>query len=483
MNEHVNDTYVKQAKMYNYRSRAAFKLMEINQRYNILRPGYKVIDLGAAPGGWAQVAVDKVNSTKDNPSVVCLDRNPMAEVPGAYFIKGDIEDDINRMKLKEFFNYENVDVVMSDMAPNFEGDKDTDHMGISVLNALTLKVCFNNLRTGGTVIMKTLHGTMENAFFTFYKGFFKDFHRIKPSASRSRSSEIFYLGTGFKLNENYQKFLKVAEKMKNNQPIDKSEYPNYGMDLEALKRTYEEIISKGQEIGISMSDEMKKELENLGVDIDINSENKDKLKDASPEKLIDDLFASNPSMQFSFNRKVPSSLKELIEMQGDTRQEFEDLMKGKKKGKESTLFEPEEEKMEYEKMDTLADIDDLPADQFEDERKEEEHVMQMRREEKAELRRQRDMTTNFVDKYAEASKDPASFEALLNEEPGEVLRTMNLEDDYNQARTEAEELEKYFHFSQEKEAKAKSQIMREKKSRSKDFFKKNRDLDEFWDRK
>lgn len=102
------------------------------------------------------------------------------------------------------------------------------------------------------------------------------------------------------------------------------------------------------------------------------------------------MFASSPELQFSFNRKVPSSLKELIEMQGDTRQEFEDLMKGKKKGKESTLFEPEEENLEYEKMDTLADIDDLPAEQFEDERKEEEHVMNMRSEEKAELRRQRD---------------------------------------------------------------------------------------------
>ena len=143
-------------------------------------------------------------------------------------------------------------------------------------------------------------------------------------------------------------------------------------------------------------------------------------------------------------------------MQGDTRQEFEELMKGKRKGKESTLFEPEEEKMEYEKMDTLADIDDLPDDHFEDERKEQEHVMQMRREEKAELRRQRDsnkyklecslkrllVTTDFVNRFEEARKDPMTFEALLNEEPGEVIRNMNLQDDLAQAQNEAEELEK-----------------------------------------
>lgn len=142
-------------------------------------------------------------------------------------------------------------------------------------------------------------------------------------------------------------------------------------------------------------------------------------------------------------------------MQGDTRQEFEDLMKGKKKAKESTLFEPEEEILEYEKMDTLADIDDLPADQFEDELKEQEHVMQMRREEKAELRRQRDgnklecsikniylATHEFVDKFEEARKDPMTFEALLNEEPGEVLKHINLEDELNDAKNEAEELSK-----------------------------------------
>lgn len=141
-------------------------------------------------------------------------------------------------------------------------------------------------------------------------------------------------------------------------------------------------------------------------------------------------------------------------MQGDTRQEFEDLMKGKKKGKESTLFEPEEENLEYEKMDTLADIDDLPAEQFEDERKEEEHVMNMRSEEKAELRRQRDskesqcfyknslVTMDYVNKFDEARKDPMTFEALLNEEPGEVIKHINLEEDLREAREDAEHLEK-----------------------------------------
>lgn len=136
MNEHVNDEYVKKAKLvmiryflfpqnlqYNYRSRAAFKLIEINHRYNILKPGYKVIDLGAAPGGWTQVAVETVNSTVNKPLVFSIDQNAMGpvtlicltwlivQVAGSVFLQGDIEDEITRVKIKEFLQYGHADVV------------------------------------------------------------------------------------------------------------------------------------------------------------------------------------------------------------------------------------------------------------------------------------------------------------------------------------------------------------------------------------
>jgi 23S rRNA (uridine2552-2'-O)-methyltransferase len=124
-----------------------------------------VIDLGAAPGGWTQVAVEKTGSSTSRTSVLAIDRDSMHAVPGAHFILGDIEDDKTRVQIKEFFKMEPVDVVLSDMAPNFMGDQDVDHMGVAVLNAIALRVCFHNLKIGGTLLMKTLYGTNESRFF------------------------------------------------------------------------------------------------------------------------------------------------------------------------------------------------------------------------------------------------------------------------------------------------------------------------------
>lgn len=165
MNEHINDSYVHKAKLLKYRSRAAFKLLEINHRYDILKDGYKVIDLGSSPGSWTQVAVNCVNSPIKAPIVLALDKEPMPKLPGACFLLGDINDENTRLEISEFFDLKSVDVILSDMAPNFEGDKDLDHMSISVLNHLAIRLCFNNLKIGGTVLMKTLQGSLEGDFF------------------------------------------------------------------------------------------------------------------------------------------------------------------------------------------------------------------------------------------------------------------------------------------------------------------------------
>lgn len=165
MNEHINDGYVRKAKLLNYRSRAAFKLIEIQQRYNILKEGFKVIDLGSSPGSWTQVAVDYVKSPTAKPTVLAVDKAKMFEVPGAGFILGDITDENIRIEISEFFEMNPVDVILSDMAPNFEGDTDLDHIGIASLNHIVFRMCFNNLKIGGNVLMKTLQGSLENDFF------------------------------------------------------------------------------------------------------------------------------------------------------------------------------------------------------------------------------------------------------------------------------------------------------------------------------
>ena len=165
MHEHISDSYVHKAKLLNYRSRAAFKLIEIQQRYTILKPGYKVLDLGSSPGSWTQVCVEYVKSPHLSPLILAVDKATMLKVPGAKFLLGDINNEDIRLEIGEFFNNEPIDVILSDMAHNFEGDKDLDHMGIAVLNHLVVRMCFNNLKIGGTVLMKTFKGSLEGDFF------------------------------------------------------------------------------------------------------------------------------------------------------------------------------------------------------------------------------------------------------------------------------------------------------------------------------
>ena len=130
-----------------------------------MKTGFKEIDLGSSPGSWTQVAVNCVKSTKENPLVLAVDKTPMPKVPGAHFLIGDVTDEEIRLEISEFFDLNPVDVILSDMAPNFQGEKDIDHMEIAVLNHLVFRMCFNNLKIGGTVIMKTLQGSLEKNFF------------------------------------------------------------------------------------------------------------------------------------------------------------------------------------------------------------------------------------------------------------------------------------------------------------------------------
>ncbi|KAL4479469.1 hypothetical protein ABPG72_011791 [Tetrahymena utriculariae] len=263
MQEHVTDEYVKKAQKDNYRSRASYKLIEIQERYKIFKQGQKVLELGSAPGGWTQVAVEFTKSSEKKPTVLAIDRDFMDPVQGAVFYQGDINDKKTQVYIPEFFKLEPVDVVISDMAPNFSGDLDQDHLLIQDLNNMTIDVCTKNLKIGGTVVMKTLNGTLEKDVFRMYKIYFKEFLRVKPRASRARSSEIYYLGKGYGLSKEYEQLKKIEEKREKGIPIDDDDIPDLGFtDQELLEQT-RSVILQMYDQGKTLTEEQIKEFKEI----------------------------------------------------------------------------------------------------------------------------------------------------------------------------------------------------------------------------
>ncbi len=190
----LNDPYVARAKRQGYRSRAAFKLAEIDDKARFLKKGARVIDLGAAPGGWSQVAAKRVGATG---RVVAIDVLPMAPVAGVDFIHLDFLDPSAPSKLKELLNGA-ADVVLSDMAANATGHARTDHLKIMALVEAAAEFAREVLTPGGTFLAKVLQGGTEASMLAALKRDFKQVKHIKPPASRADSSELYLLATGFR---------------------------------------------------------------------------------------------------------------------------------------------------------------------------------------------------------------------------------------------------------------------------------------------
>lgn len=163
----AHDHYVKQAKSMGYRSRAAFKLVEMNKRFNILKPGMRVIDLGAAPGGWSQVAAELVKSTPEKRIVFSVDLQHFDPIPGCYNMCLDMS---NTSSLEELLKYMDgpVDLLLSDMSGNHSGDKDVDCNMMTGLNLDALYVAKHTLKKGGNVLMKMLYGPDEPEHFVIH---------------------------------------------------------------------------------------------------------------------------------------------------------------------------------------------------------------------------------------------------------------------------------------------------------------------------
>ena len=198
----LNDPYVQRAKREGYRGRAAFKIMELDDRYQFLKPGARVVDLGCAPGGWCQVAVPRVNALGDNPKkpqgrVIGVDLQEVEAIPGAELHQLDFLSDEADALVKGWLGGR-ADVVMSDMAASASGHKGTDHLRIIALIEAALAFAFDVLEDDGTFVAKVLAGGAENEMNAILKKNFKKVANVKPPASRSDSSEKFVVAMGYR---------------------------------------------------------------------------------------------------------------------------------------------------------------------------------------------------------------------------------------------------------------------------------------------
>jgi 23S rRNA (uridine2552-2'-O)-methyltransferase len=194
----LNDPYVAAAKKAGLRSRAAYKLSEIDDRYGILKPGYTVVDLGAAPGGWSQVAAERVRALEGRGQVVAIDMLDMDALPGVTFLHLDFLDSAAPAQLKALLRSGKADVVLSDMAAPTTGHAATDHLRIMGLAETAAEFACEVLKDGGTFLCKVFQGGTERELLTRLKQAFRTVRHVKPAASRAESSELYVLATGFR---------------------------------------------------------------------------------------------------------------------------------------------------------------------------------------------------------------------------------------------------------------------------------------------
>lgn len=196
----LNDPYVARARAEGYRSRAAFKILELDERYKLFRKGQHVVDLGAAPGGWSQVAAPRVGSTEEHPLIVGIDYLDMDPIPGVILLKKDFNDDDAPQALIDAMGGHRADLVLSDMAAPTTGHRATDHIRIMQLVELAADFAIRVLSPGGTFVAKVFQGGTEHELLGSLKQHFTTTLHAKPKASRADSAETYLIARGFKGN-------------------------------------------------------------------------------------------------------------------------------------------------------------------------------------------------------------------------------------------------------------------------------------------
>ncbi|MDP2678104.1 MAG: RlmE family RNA methyltransferase [Rhodoferax sp.] len=204
LNDHVNDTYVKLAKKDGYRARAAYKLQEIDETLHLIKPGQLVVDLGSAPGAWSQYVRRKLSPKSAtgggaaagalNGRIIALDLLPMEPIEDVLFIQGDLREDEVLAQLAKHMQGQRADVVISDMAPNLSGISSADAARVEHLIELALEFAQDHLKPEGALVAKVFHGGSYDALYQRFRETFVTVKRLKPKASRDKSSETFLIG-------------------------------------------------------------------------------------------------------------------------------------------------------------------------------------------------------------------------------------------------------------------------------------------------
>lgn len=198
LRERRKDTYYKKAKELNYRSRAAFKLIQIHDRFNVVKQGDAVLDMGANPGGWSQVALELTGSEG---TVIAVDLKHIEPIPGVEFIRGDARTDEVADEVREILaakGKQSLDVIVSDMSPNISGNYDMDQARSVELCEAVLETAADLLRPGGRIVMKVFEGDMFIDLMEKVRGQFHNVRRHAPKASRASSSEIYIIAKGYR---------------------------------------------------------------------------------------------------------------------------------------------------------------------------------------------------------------------------------------------------------------------------------------------
>ena len=195
MQEHVSDAYVKRARAEGRRSRAAYKLQQIAARDKLFHAGMTVVDLGAAPGGWSQIAAQAI---APGGRVFALDILELPPLPGVEYVQGDFSSEATLAELERRFAGRQVDLVLSDMAPNMSGIADADQARVMALAELALDFALKHLKPQGKLLVKLFQGAGFESFLRTMRARFMQVAVRKPEASRSRSREVYFLGTGVK---------------------------------------------------------------------------------------------------------------------------------------------------------------------------------------------------------------------------------------------------------------------------------------------
>lgn len=198
LERHLNDPFVHRARSAGYRSRAAFKLVEVDDRYRLLKRGMRVVDLGAAPGGWSQVAAERVGATEAAPLVVAVDILEIEPVPGVIVLREDFLDDDAPAAIVDALGGRPAGAVLSDLAAPTTGHRRTDHLKTMQLCEAALEFAEEMLAPGGAFLAKVFQGGTEGELLARLRRHFEAVRHVKPAASRPESPELYVLATGFR---------------------------------------------------------------------------------------------------------------------------------------------------------------------------------------------------------------------------------------------------------------------------------------------